>query len=111
MWRACQNILPTKDNLVKRKIIQDPFCPICGLEQEISFHILWDCPSARDVWGVNLRVFQNRFQLGLNLSKQWKVFTKTVTEKCSTCLLKYHTRYGYEGMIGYIMVYSLTRIY
>jgi hypothetical protein len=64
MWRACQSILPTKDNLVKRKIIQDPLCPICGLEPETSFHILWDCPSARDVWGVSLRVFQKRVSHG-----------------------------------------------
>jgi hypothetical protein len=65
MWKACQNILPTKDNLVKRKIIQDPLCLICGLESKTSFHILWDCPSARDVWGVSLRVFLKRVSHGL----------------------------------------------
>ncbi|XP_062147881.1 uncharacterized protein LOC133856858 [Alnus glutinosa] len=29
-WRACQNLLPTRDNLYKRKVIQDPSCPCCS---------------------------------------------------------------------------------
>jgi hypothetical protein len=40
MWRACQDLLPTKDNLVQRKIIQDKECSLCGLEAETSYHIL-----------------------------------------------------------------------
>jgi hypothetical protein len=58
MWRACQNLLPTKDNLLRRKVVQDPYCPICGLEPETAYHILWDCPSTRDVWGGCDRRFQ-----------------------------------------------------
>jgi hypothetical protein len=50
LWRACQEILPIKHNLFKRKITSDPFCPICGQADETSLHILWECPSARDVW-------------------------------------------------------------
>jgi hypothetical protein len=33
-------------------------CPICELEEETGFHIMWDCPSARDVWGGSLKKFQ-----------------------------------------------------
>jgi hypothetical protein len=40
MWRAYQDLLLAKDNLVRRKIIQDPECPLCGLEAETSYHIL-----------------------------------------------------------------------
>ena len=50
LWRACQNILPTRDNLHKRRIILDSLCPVCGLEVESSFHILWQCPLAMDAW-------------------------------------------------------------
>ena len=28
-WKACQNILPTHNNLVRRKIIEDDTCPLC----------------------------------------------------------------------------------
>jgi hypothetical protein len=39
MWRACHNLLPTKENLAKRKIISDSSCPICRLEIETPSHI------------------------------------------------------------------------
>jgi hypothetical protein len=57
-WRACQNLLPTRDNLYKRKVIQDPVCPCCGLEVETIIHSLWSCSAAKDVWGDNLSCFQ-----------------------------------------------------
>jgi ribonuclease HI len=57
-WRACQNILPTRDNLVRKKIIDDAGCPICGREDETISHILWSCPSAQDVWSAASVIFQ-----------------------------------------------------
>lgn len=51
IWRACCDLLPTRTNLVKRKIIEDLRCPICKSIQESLIHALWDCPAARDVWG------------------------------------------------------------
>jgi hypothetical protein len=50
LWQACNNILPTKDNLFKRKITDDPLCSMCQLEVETMGHALWSCPAARDVW-------------------------------------------------------------
>ena len=35
---------------MRRKIVNDPVCPICGLEVESVSHILWECPSSMDVW-------------------------------------------------------------
>ena len=52
LWRASQEILPTKGNLWRRKIMDDPLCPICGLTEETTFHILWQCPAAMDVWSL-----------------------------------------------------------
>lgn len=48
-WRACKNHLPTKDNLLRKRVIEDPMCPIYSLEAEITFHASWDCPAFRDV--------------------------------------------------------------
>ena len=39
-WRACNDILPTKCNLVKRKIITDDKFHICTREAESAFHVL-----------------------------------------------------------------------
>ncbi|CAL9002074.1 unnamed protein product [Prunus brigantina] len=49
-WRACTGILPTKDNLWKRKIHLDTCCVLCGAEMESTLHVLWHCPFARGVW-------------------------------------------------------------
>jgi hypothetical protein len=37
---------------MKRKIVSDPLCPICGLKVESVSHILWECSSTMDVWGA-----------------------------------------------------------
>jgi hypothetical protein len=58
LWKACNNILPTKENLFKRGIVDDHLCLICGLQTKIVGHILWSCQSARDVWFGNLKMIQ-----------------------------------------------------
>ena len=39
-WRACNDILPIKLNLSKRKIIDDAMCPICMRFPESAIHAL-----------------------------------------------------------------------
>jgi ribonuclease HI len=51
LWRACNDILPTKNNLYKRKVVTDQLCPMCGSEAESNSHVQWRCDSARAVWG------------------------------------------------------------
>ena len=43
LWRVCSNALPTKENLKKRRIIDDASCNACQMEQESIFHTLWEC--------------------------------------------------------------------
>jgi hypothetical protein len=40
IWRTCHDILPTQDNLMRRKIVRDPLCPICGLEVETESYFI-----------------------------------------------------------------------
>jgi hypothetical protein len=58
LWKACTNILPTKENLNKRGIASDPLCPVCGLVPETMGHVLWSCPAAKDVWLENMMRIQ-----------------------------------------------------
>lgn len=49
LWRLCTNSLPTKVNLLKKNIVQDCLCPMCGIMVESSGHIIWDCDSSTAV--------------------------------------------------------------
>jgi ribonuclease HI len=80
LWRACHEILPTRVNLRRRKIIDVSLCPICEAADEIVVHALWQCPAATDVWCVGDKKLQKMSLASLD-------FTQIVTivfEKCST---------------------------
>ncbi|XP_050240907.1 uncharacterized protein LOC126689771 [Quercus robur] len=49
-WRACQNILPTRENLFRRKVAPDAYCERCNQVPESVLHVLWECGAAQDVW-------------------------------------------------------------
>lgn len=49
-WRACQNILPTCENLFRRKMVLDDYCERCNQALESVLHVLWECGAAQDVW-------------------------------------------------------------
>ena len=49
-WRAYLEILPTRVNLAKRRIIPDNMCHCCRRYPERRVHVLWECGAAQDVW-------------------------------------------------------------
>ena len=49
MWRACRNVLPTKQCLLHRKVLTEDKCDFCG-ESESSGHALWGCVIAKETW-------------------------------------------------------------
>ncbi|XP_075640505.1 uncharacterized protein LOC142612276 [Castanea sativa] len=49
-WRACQDILPTRVNLARRKIIFETGCQFCIREPESIIHAVWEYGVAQDVW-------------------------------------------------------------
>jgi hypothetical protein len=55
LWQACNEILPTRANLFRKKVIFSPLCPICELETETTAHVLWECPATKDVWVDSLK--------------------------------------------------------
>ena len=52
LWRACSNILPTRENLNRRRVQVDPMCGMCCQKPESVGHLLWECPLARNVWAL-----------------------------------------------------------
>ena len=50
---ACRmgtNILPTSENLMRRRIRTDDICCVCGKEVEIVMHMVKECAWANDSW-------------------------------------------------------------
>lgn len=50
LWSACNNALPTSDDLYRRKIVPAPTCPLCNLEAETVEHTLLLCPWTAYIW-------------------------------------------------------------
>lgn len=50
IWKAAKNLLPIICNLWKRKVIKEPICHRCQVEEEDIFHALLRCRYARKVW-------------------------------------------------------------
>jgi hypothetical protein len=42
LWKACNNLLPTKENLFKKRLLKT-LCMICSVEVENTCYILWRC--------------------------------------------------------------------
>lgn len=51
LWRACNEVLLTKNNLFKRKVVPALVCLMCGIDAETTGHVLWWCATAQAVWG------------------------------------------------------------
>jgi hypothetical protein len=58
LWKACHNILPTRENLYWRYINSDPLYPMCGLHEETVGHAIRHCQSARYVLLEGPKVLQ-----------------------------------------------------
>lgn len=50
MWKAVRNWVACRENLVRRKCISSPICPICESASESIEHLLFHCPWSRAVW-------------------------------------------------------------
>ncbi|KAK9997364.1 hypothetical protein SO802_022050 [Lithocarpus litseifolius] len=60
IWRACRNTLPTKLNLTRKTIIDNPTCDRCSSNVEDSLHALWGCSGLVKVWDGDRWSFQTR---------------------------------------------------
>lgn len=59
LWPANVDALPTRVNLVKRKVLTDPTCQTCGAGQESTLHALWSCPKLNEVWDVHFSLLKS----------------------------------------------------
>lgn len=50
IWRATKNLLPSTENLWKRKVVQEPICQFCKNGEENIFHALVTRKRAMKIW-------------------------------------------------------------
>ena len=65
-WKASQDILTSKENLAKRKIMLDGVCELCERGIETTGHTLWFCEHAKEVWKCS------KLALPFEISATWK---------------------------------------
>ena len=53
LWRAAKDILPTAENLWRKRVLQEATCLVCTRQLENSAHALLDYKIARKVWRVS----------------------------------------------------------
>lgn len=56
-WRACKDILPTKENLKRRKVLMDSSCELCQAEAKTSGNRFWSFSNAQEVWWTSKLFF------------------------------------------------------
>ena len=61
MWRATRNLLPTAQNLYKKKILSSPQCQRCRRTKESIYHALVSCKMSKKVW--RLTTFKDYLRL------------------------------------------------
>ena len=52
-WKACSDILATKDSLFRRKIRVNNLCEACGKRVETIMHMLCFCSRGTEVWNAS----------------------------------------------------------
>ena len=71
-WRACRDVLPTKENLVRRKVLLDSCYDECKLAEETSRHLFWSCQRAREIWCLSALFQESQIkQFGSFMDMLW----------------------------------------
>ena len=63
------NPLPTKQSLMRRKILEDPPCERCKNAVEDPLHALWLCPELDVVWS-DQSMWRFRYEVGFVTVKE-----------------------------------------
>lgn len=80
LWKTGNDLLPTKNNLFKKRIVKDPRCPICQEENVTVMHVLRECASTNDVWGDEQSCVQKWKRIGSCFLELWESLMRKLTK-------------------------------
>ena len=81
LWRTTMNVLPTCDNLIRRRVEVMPICSFCNHQNETVLHALVDCAFARTCWISSSLGFVGYCSSFLSWLEQ--IFTRSSKEMCN----------------------------
>lgn len=84
IWRACSDILPTRANLLSRKVQIDSKCTLSGQCDKTTSHIPWECPFACNVWALAW----GKLQKSSSAAPSFYSLTQTLLERLSEGVLE-----------------------
>ena len=93
-WKMCNNILPTKDNLHKKGVVQDATSMFCEQEVETIIHVIWQCLVAHDVWGACNRYVQKSQSFGTAVMNFLEFFQQQCTKEEFDLCARIHWAFG-----------------
>lgn len=85
-WRILHKSLPTKSFLVRRGILNEAMCSLCG-EEETLDHALWKCKRAKFTWAAASLLLKKKLW---TTEQAWTSWVSTLPKKKSIhqqCLL------------------------
>lgn len=71
MWRACRESIPTKANLRRRHITDNPLCERCLMKEETTLHALWSYNKLSSAW-TSLEPHKLQGALILDTQQPWQ---------------------------------------
>ncbi|KAL9681972.1 hypothetical protein QQ045_013765 [Rhodiola kirilowii] len=97
IWRIYSDSLPSKVNLLKRRVLkegQDLSCVLCETELETSDHLLIHCSWSRKLWAISLSWWGSYWvfpQTAKSLLESWALEGKSKSHKRFWKILGYAT--------------------
>lgn len=58
LWKVGNDLLAAKNNPFYKKIVDNPYCPICLKGEESLMHVLGQCLATNDVWAEDPSIVQ-----------------------------------------------------
>ncbi|XP_041009423.1 uncharacterized protein LOC121253478 [Juglans microcarpa x Juglans regia] len=87
-WRACKKSLPTKANLINRKLdISGQCCCFCQHQVEDLTHALLLCPPVYEIWVRKFTGLQHDFHISSFISTAMEIFFKGSTNELTDFFL------------------------
>ncbi|KAF5481399.1 hypothetical protein F2P56_002053 [Juglans regia] len=109
LWKALNDILPTRQMLRKKHIVDEDWCPMCKRVEESVIHVLWNCPASMDGPSTLLRsalsdieVFHDLYQCSIPIADRLPQQVSVIRWNPPTepfCKLNFDGAYDAEGSL------------